>query len=124
VGAHAGTAAAAGSEPWHLAHQKLTTRGRRTTLPTPNMRLRDWLPIDALLLYCRHTISSIGAAVSFWIMASVLRHLILDCDIRSFIDRIEHVLLIGTFLWLAVEYAADFWAKRSFWRGRSPLVLA
>ena len=83
-----------------------------------------WVDIETLQLYSRHTISVIGAVLSFTIVAYLLNLFVPPGELRNVLETIEELTIVGLLLWLVVQYAALLWSKRPWREGSHCLVLA
>lgn len=69
------------------------------------MPLRNWVPVDKLRAFVRHTISAIVFLVLFKTVALIVKWSIKDTSeiAQSILHGIEEVVLLGVFLYLAWE---------------------
>jgi len=89
--------------------------------------MSEWVDFGALQTFSRHTISVVAVVISFRIVAWVIEFLVPTGPVRTILEWVEEFVIIGSFGWLVVEYAAMLWAKR-VWKknsnGHAALVLA
>jgi len=89
--------------------------------------MSEWVDFGALQTFSRHTISVVAVVISFRIVAGVIEFLVPTGPVRTILEWVEEFVIIGSFGWLVVEYAAMLWAKR-VWKknsnGHAALVLA
>jgi hypothetical protein len=89
--------------------------------------MNAWIEVETLRTISRHTISVVAVVVSFGIVGWVMELLIPKGPLRSVLEWVEEFVIIGSFGWLVVEYAAMFWRKRVWkrsWNGQPSIVLA
>lgn len=62
----------------------------------------DWFDVDVIRHVFRHVSGTIVAVVLFFVAAWVVKELV-PVSARNYIERVEHVVLIGLLVFLALQ---------------------
>jgi hypothetical protein len=77
------------------------------------MPIGDWIDIALLRRLCHHSSGCIFAMAAAAVVGYTTNFFGLDADTVGTIHRIEDYVVIGLFLWLALNLGANLWRSRS-----------
>jgi len=77
------------------------------------MRWTEWLDIDTLKILSFHASGVIGAILVFKIIGFFIGWGLKGGTLKTVVEAIDSIVLVGLFLWLAYQMGRLLWKKRT-----------